>query len=101
MFPMRLCPAQERMNNMELKKGFVMRQVAGEYIVVNAGADVNLHGVITLNATAAALWKRLEEPATMEELVQCLLAEFEVDEQTAAQAAAGFVDMLKERDLLV
>ena len=30
-----------------------------------------------------------------------LLAEFEVDEQTAAQAAAGFVDMLKERDLLV
>lgn len=85
---------------MELKKGFVMRQVAGEYIVVNAGADVNLQGVITLNATAAAMWKRLETSATMEDLVQTLLAEFEVDEQTAAQAAAGFVETLKERDLL-
>ena len=85
---------------MELKKGFVMRQVAGEYVVVNAGAEVNLQGVITLNASAAALWKRLEEPATMEELVQCLLAEFDVDEQTATLAATSFVDMLKERDLL-
>lgn len=77
-----------------------MRQVAGEYVVVTAGADVDLNGIITLNATAAALWKRLEQPATMEELTQTLLAEFEVDEQTAAQAAASFVDMLKERDLL-
>ena len=85
---------------MELKKGFVMRQVAGEYVVINTGADVDLHGVINLNATAAALWKRLEQPATMEDLTQCLLAEFEVDEQTAAQAAASFVEMLKERDLL-
>ena len=85
---------------MELKKGFVMRQVAGEYVVINAGADLDLHGVITLNATAATLWKRLEEPATMEELTQTLLAEFEVDEQTAAQAVASFVDMLKERDFL-
>ena len=86
---------------MELKKGFVMRQVAGEYVVVNAGADVALNGVITLNATAATLWKRLEEPAEMADLTKALLDEFEVDEATAAQAAESFVDMLKERDLLV
>ena len=86
---------------MELKKGFVMRQVAGEYVVVNACSGMDFHGVITLNATAAAMWKRLEEPATMEDLTQCLLAEFDVDEQTAAEAAASFVEMLKERDLLV
>lgn len=85
---------------MELKKGFVMRQVAGEYVVVNAGADVDLNGVITLNATAAALWKRLEEPAGMADLTATLLAEFDVDEATAAQAAESFVAMLKERDLL-
>lgn len=85
---------------MELKKGFVMRQVAGEYIVVNAGADVAFNGVMNLNASAATLWKRLEEPATMEELAQALLAEFEVDEATAVQAAESFVEMLKERDLL-
>lgn len=85
---------------MELKKGFVMRQVAGEHVVVNAGADVDLNGVITLNATAAVLWKRLEEPAEMADLTQTLLAEFDVDEATAAQAAESFVEMLKERDLL-
>lgn len=85
---------------MELKQGFVMRQVAGEYVVVNAGADVDLNGVITLNATAAALWQRLERPAEMADLTRTLLAEFDVDEATAVKAAESFVEMLKERDLL-
>lgn len=85
---------------MKLKDGLIMRQVAGEYVVINAGGETDLRGVITLNETGAALWKRLEQPAELTDLTRALLDEFEVDEQTAAQAAAAFVEKLKERDLL-
>ncbi len=77
-----------------------MREVAGEYVVINAGATTDLRGVITLNETGAALWKRLERHAELDDLTQTLLDEFEVDRQTAAAAAAAFVEQLKGRDLL-
>ena len=86
---------------MKLKEGFILRQVAGENVVLSVSADVDLNGMITLNDTGCTLWKRLEEEASAEDLTAALLAEYEVDEQTAQAAAARFVEKLKELDLLV
>lgn len=86
---------------MKLKEGFILRQVAGENVVLSVSADVDLNGMITLNGTGCTLWKRLEQEATLEDLTAALLAEYEVDEQTAQTAAAQFVAKLKELDLLV
>lgn len=86
---------------MKLKDGFVLRQVAGEYVAMSVSADVDLNGMITLNETARALWKRLEQEAELSDLTAALLEEFEVDEQTAQDAAIGFVQKLKELDLIV
>lgn len=86
---------------MKLKDGFVLRQVAGEYVAMSVSSDVDLNGMITLNETARALWKRLEQEAELSDLTAALLEEFEVDEQTAQDAAIGFVQKLKELDLIV
>ena len=86
---------------MKLKEGFVLRQVAGEYVAISVSADVDLNGMITLNETARTLWKRLEQEAELSDLTAALLEEFEVDEQTARDAAKGFVQKLKELDLIV
>ena len=85
---------------MKLREGFILRQVAGENVVLSVGSDVNLNGMITLNETGCTLWKRLEEEASLEDLTAALLAEYEVDEQTAQAAAAQFVEKLKGLDLL-
>jgi hypothetical protein len=85
----------------KLKDGFVLRQVAGEYVAISVSADVDLNGMITLNETARTLWKRLEQEAELSDLTAALLEEFEVDEQTAQDAAMGFVQKLKELDLIV
>ena len=85
---------------MKLKDGFILREVAGEHVVLNVGADVDMNGMITLNQTGCTLWKRLEQESTLEDLTAALLAEYEVDEQTAQAAAAQFVEKLKELDLL-
>ena len=86
---------------MKLKEGFILRQVAGENVVLCVGAEVNLNGMITLNDTGCTLWKRLEQEADMPALTAALMEEYEVDEQTAQAAATRFVEKLKELDLLV
>lgn len=85
---------------MKLKKGFIMRDIAGETVVVPSGDELNLNMMITLNGTGKFLWQHLETGATLEELVQAMLGEYEVDEQTARAGAERFVNKLQERGFL-
>lgn len=79
---------------MKLKDGFVMRQVAGETVVIPSGDQMDLNKMITLNGTGAFLWKLLETETTQEALVEALLGEYDVDRQTAAKCVAEFTQKL-------
>ena len=85
---------------MKLKQGFIMRDIAGEIIVVPSGDELNLNMMITLNETGKFLWKRLETGADMNELVQAMLGEYDVDEQTTRAGVERFVNKLQERGFL-
>ena len=85
---------------MKLKEGFLLREVAGQNVVLPTGAALDLNAMITLNDTGCTLWKRLERGAERDELVAALLDEYEVDAPTAENAVDGFVARLKELDLL-
>ena len=81
---------------MKLKNGFVLKEMAGECIVVAVDAKLDLNGVITLNETAKTIWLCLEKGAEREELVKALLEEYEVDRTTAVNAVDTFVGKLEE-----
>ena len=85
---------------LKLKEGFILREVAGETVVIPTGEDINLNMMITLNGTAAFLWQKLEQGATEEELVSALLAEYDVDAENAAKHVAAFVAKLNEHGFL-
>lgn len=85
---------------MKLKEGFVLRQIAGENVVVPSGSEMNLNMMITLNGTGAFLWERLDKGAEESELVAALLAEYDVDEATAKECVERFVGKLKENEFL-
>ena len=86
---------------MKLKEGFVLREIAGECVVVSINSAVNLDGMITLNDTAKTLWRALEGSVeSVDELVGALMAEYEVDEQMARKAAESFISKLGELDFL-
>lgn len=85
---------------MKLKKGFVLREVAGETVVVPVNAELNFNGMITLNETAKALWKVLENETTEDALVKAILGEFNIDEATAQNDVALFIQKLKGLDFL-
>lgn len=86
---------------MKIKEGFILRNVAGSNIVVPFGDRcLDFNGMITLNDTGAFIWKQLENGAEEADIVKALLAEYEVEEDRAAQCVKDFVAKLKEADCL-
>ena len=85
---------------MKLKDGFILRQVAGKTVVLPCDEALDLNMMITLNGTGAFLWDKLQEETTQEALVAALLAEYDVDEETASRSVAAFVEKLKSHDFL-
>lgn len=70
---------------MKTKKGFVLRNVCGENIIVAEGKEnIDFTKIISMNETAAYLWKNVEgkdfDPDTLKNL---LMKEHEVEETTA------------------
>ncbi len=85
---------------MKLKDGFILREVAGENVVLPSGGDLDLNMMITLNDTGKFLWQLLEQDKTEADLVSALLAEYDVDEATATAAVSGFIATLNENKFL-
>ena len=86
---------------MKIKDGFILREVAGSFVVVAVGEAVKeFNGIVNLNETGAFLWKMLEKGATKEQLIKALLDEYDVDETTAEKDVAAFIEKLQEAKLV-
>lgn len=85
---------------MKLKNGFVLREVAGQTVVLPAGGDLDLNMMISLNDTGKFLWTLLENETDEDRLVSALLKEYDVDENTARNAVENFVATLTKHEFL-
>ena len=85
---------------MKIKDGFVLRQVAGQTVVLPADSALDLNMMITLNETGAFLWERLQNDTDEAALVAALLEEYDVDEETAKQSVQAFVQKLSDNEFL-
>ena len=71
---------------MKIKKGFILRTVCGENVIVGEGLDaINFGRMLSLNETAAWLWKQAVEQGdfTAESLAKALCDEYEVSPDQA------------------
>lgn len=70
---------------MKIKEGFVLRTICGQNVISGEGsANVNYSSLISLNETAAFLFKELQgKEFTEENAVDLLLDQYEVDRETA------------------
>lgn len=85
---------------MKLKDGFLLRTVAGENVVLPTGSELDLNMMITLNETGRFLWELLGSETTEDALVCALLAEYDVDRETAVRCVAEFVKKLDANGFL-
>lgn len=74
---------------MKIKNGFVLREMCGENIVAGEGLEnISFNKLISLNATAAFLWKKVaEKDFTPEEMAGYLTEEYDIDMELALKDA--------------
>lgn len=87
---------------MKIKKGFELRVICGEAIVVAHGKEnIDFSKIISLNESAAYLWRQVEgKDFDAPLLAQLLTEEYEVDEATALRDAEKTMTDWQEAGLI-
>lgn len=79
----------------------VLREIAGEHLLIPTGqAALRIHGMINLSESGLVLWSQLQSDCTEQALVDAILAEYDVDRETAAADVRAFVAQMTEVGLL-
>ncbi|MDO4621468.1 MAG: PqqD family protein [Eubacteriales bacterium] len=87
---------------MKIKNDFIIREIAGEYIVIPTGRTVlDFNGLITLNEIGVLLWKLLQKGTDMDEMIRAVLEEYEVEEAVAREDILAFIEKLDANHVLI
>ena len=86
---------------MKVEKEFVLREIAGDYIVIPTGKTVlEFNGLISLNEVGVSIWKMLQRDVTLDDLVRGILDEYDVEESVAREDIQEFLDKLEAGGIL-
>lgn len=87
---------------MKIKEGYLLREVAGNYVVIAAGDDaLDFNSIITLNEIGAIIWKGIEAGKREQDIIAQILAEYSVDEETAKKDFAEFAQQLRNVNIII
>ena len=80
---------------MKIIDGFILREIMGQATVIGEGVEqVNFNKIITLNSSAAYLWRAVEgEEFDVAKIADLLIEEYNIDRQTAEKDAKTITDL--------
>ena len=82
---------------MKIKREFVLREIAGDILLVPAGKTaLDLNGMVTLNEVGADIWKMLPEVKDADEITARLLEEYDAPAEEIKTDVVAFLDKLRE-----
>ena len=86
---------------MKARDGFILRNIAGEYMLMPAGAMVGtFRGTVLMNELSAFLWEKLQEPRTRRDLLSEILVQYSIDEDTAAADLDAVLADMKQMGII-
>jgi hypothetical protein len=81
---------------MRAAKDYIMREIAGETILIPSGAAAQkFNGLITVNELGAFIWNALGENITIDALIDRITEVYDVDAETARADAVAFLEELR------
>lgn len=85
---------------MKIKEGFLLRNVAGNNVVVPVGqAVLDFNGMMSLNDTGAFIFGKMIDGISREELIKAVMEEYDIDEQLATTDVDNFIKKVEGEDL--
>ena len=89
--------------HMKVIPGFALRPLGNEYLLIAESVDlVNFNAMITLNESAAYLWRNVADKPSFDEqtLTDLLLAEYEVSPEQALADARKTIASWQEAHII-
>lgn len=86
---------------MKIKDGFILRSIAGEWVVVPTGEmALRMQGAMVLNDVASFIWKHLLTSTMYVEVLDAIVNEYDITRDAAKQDLDTFLQRLDEMDAL-
>ena len=87
---------------MKAKKGFNLRTVCGQQIIVAEGKEnIDFSNIISMNESSAYLWEHIQDKDfTAEDLAALLTEQYEVDDATALADAKTLASQWLEAGII-
>ena len=86
---------------MKAKKGFVMRCIVDEYIIMPTDDNIDrFEGTVILNSVSAFIWEKLHQDTTREMILEALLDEFDVTPQLAGSSLDDVLQRFMEYGMI-
>ncbi|MBQ3037621.1 MAG: PqqD family protein [Clostridia bacterium] len=86
---------------MQIRDGFLLREVAGNFVVVAIGDDVlDFNAVITVNELGATIWHGIEDRKDKAQIVEEILTEYDIDKETVSNDFDEFISQLKSNNII-
>lgn len=86
---------------MKINKNYIVKSIAGDVVLIPTGeAAQYFNGLIGTNEVAAFIWENIEKCETCEEMVQCVINEFEGDEEIIRKDVLEFLETLKKAEFI-
>lgn len=87
---------------MKTKKGYTLRSLGKEFILVADGFEaVDFSRMISLNETAAFLWKEVEDKDFDAEMLITLLTDnYDIDRETAQNDVTAMLESWSKADII-
>ena len=79
----------------------MLREIAGEYLLVPVGGNDGKAGLIQLNEPGAFILSHLDGEKTVEGLADELMNEFEADRQTVLNDIDSFVESMRKLNVIL
>lgn len=87
---------------MKIREGLVLRRIADLDVVIPIGNNIaDFNGIISLNETAAFLWKRLTLKEELPQIVDALIEEYDVNPEIARKDTEQFIEQLNQANIVM
>lgn len=84
-----------------VKSGYIVREIAGEYLAVPINSDGNASShIIIFNPVSKFLWELMQNEKTLDELVKAITENYGISSEEAETDIKDFINQLEENNLL-
>ena len=86
---------------MKIKEGFVLREVAGQTMVIAVGeANKIFKGMIKMNGTAKDIWQYIEQDLDVNGIIKAMVEKYDAPESQIKDDVLKIISIMKQHHIV-